>query len=515
MFKLVIVEDEDNIRHSLEAFIPWNQMGFQVVGAFSDGTSALAYLKENPCDAVLTDILMSRMSGLEMIAQLHDIHPEVKVVILSGHSDFTYAQQAIRYQVVHYLVKPVDEDELMDVFRGIKEQLDLEQAMQDSAESENRDLKQVLQRSFFRDLLAGRVTSDSELSVYLKLLGLAEGNKTCPLLAYALQEGKHSQEEIPAETGTDSLEAAFGRFFQEKADACRFLLLEITADKYCAVCIGEPGHKLTDLRNACSQRMLDFSAQMQGGVTFRLTHSVTQLKDLLTGGKSPQAVLSGQGMDDALCQRIVADYRLLVVELDLGSRDTLLHILNGLLLELENAPLEDARFALKNLYSVIELNYKKRKINVWDLTNGQFTANHLYGAESMEAIARCVRTDFCGLCDGLRRRRHTNDHSVIAQVTQYLNENIHRDFSHDVLAAKYRIHPGYLSRLFKQDMGETLSEYLLRIKIERACALLKEGRYKIGDIAGMVGYSASSYFSIAFKKFTGCSPREYSQRVLL
>lgn len=513
MFKLVIVEDEDNIRHSLEAFIPWNQMGFQVVGAFSDGSSALAYLKENPCDAVLTDILMSRMSGLEMIAQLHEIHPEVKVVILSGHSDFNYAQQAIRYQVVHYLVKPVDEDELMDVFKGIKEQLDAEQAMRDSAELENKGLKQVLQRSFFRDLLTGRVTSDSELNVYLKLLGFGEADKNCPLLAYGLQEVKRSPQDQAGET--DSLESAFERFFWEKSDACRFLLLEVTADKWCVICIGTPGQELAALRNTCSQKMQEFSAEMLGGVNFHLTHSVTRLTDLLAGGKLPQAALSGQGMDDALCQRIVADYRLLVVELDLGSRETLLHILNGLLLELENAPVEDARFILKNLYSIIELNYRKRKINVWDLTNGQFTVNHLYDAESMETIAQCVRTDFCGLCEGLMRRRHTNDHSVIAQVTQFLNENIHKDYSHDVLAAKYRIHPGYLSRLFKQDMGETLSEYLLRIKIERACALLKEGHYKIGDIAGMVGYSASSYFSIAFKKFTGCSPREYSQRVLM
>ena len=177
--------------------------------------------------------------------------------------------------------------------------------------------------------------------------------------------------------------------------------------------------------------------------------------------------------------------------------------------------MEDARFILKNLYSVIELNYKKRKINVWDLTNGQFSVNHLYDAENIELVAQYIRADFCSLCDGLKNRRQINDHSVVMQVTQFLGENIDKDFSHDVLAAKYRIHPGYLSRLFKQDMGETLSEYLLRIKIERAAALLKEGRYKIGDIAGMVGYSASSYFSIAFKKFTGCSPREYSQRVLL
>ena len=98
---------------------------------------------------------------------------------------------------------------------------------------------------------------------------------------------------------------------------------------------------------------------------------------------------------------------------------------------------------------------------------------------------------------------------------QYLDAHLDEDIGHDALAAKYRIHPGYLSRLFKQEMGETLSEYLFRIKIERAAQLLKERRNKIGEIAGMVGYSSSSYFSVMFKKYTGYSPREYCQRISL
>ena len=265
----------------------------------------------------------------------------------------------------------------------------------------------------------------------------------------------------------------------------------------------------------CSQKLQSIADGSNGTMAFHLTHAVTSISDLLADAKNPKTLLSQQAMDSGLCQSAVADYKLLIVELDLGSEETLLHILNGLLLNLQDTPLDDTRFILKNLYSLIELNYRKRKISVWNLTNGSFSANHLYDAADMEAIATCVRSDFAALCNCLRKRKQSNDHSIVSQVMQFLLENIDKDISHDVIAAKYRIHPGYLSRLFKQDTGETLSEYLLRIKIERAAVLLKEGRHKIGDIAGMVGYSASSYFSIAFKKYTGCSPREYSQRILM
>ena len=358
MFKLVIVEDEDHIRHSLERLIPWNEIGFQVVGAFSDGSDALEYLRENPSDAVLTDIRMARMSGLEMIRCLHEIHPHVKVVILSGYGDFAYAQEAIRYKVEHYLVKPVDEDELMDVFRGIGQQLQ----------------------------------------------------------AYAIS-----------------------------------------------------------------------------------TPDADPIPELY--------------LDEDLCAAVAADYRLLMLELDLGCKETLLHILDGILRRLQNVALEDVQDALKSLYDLIAENYENRRLNVQEISGGRFNPDHLYSAQSREAIAQLVKEDFMALCSGLRGNSLAGHHSVIAGVVEYLAAHIHEDISHDELAKKYRIHPGYLSRLFKQEMGQTLSDYLMRIRIEKAALLLKEGRYKIGEIAAMVGYSASSYFSLMFKKYTGCSPREYGQRI--
>ena len=119
------------------------------------------------------------------------------------------------------------------------------------------------------------------------------------------------------------------------------------------------------------------------------------------------------------------------------------------------------------------------------------------------------------LCRCLRETPHRSEHGVIDRIVRHLEDHPEEDIGHEAIAAKYRLHPGYLSRLFKQEMGETLSEYLLRTKVERAAQLLKEDRYKIGEIAGMVGYSTSSYFSVMFKKYTGCSPREYCQRVSL
>lgn len=515
VYKLVIVEDEDNIRHSLECFIPWEKIGFQVVNTFSDGSDALAYLRDNPCDAVLTDILMSRMSGLEMIRNLHETRPQIKVVILSGHSAFSYAQQAIQYQVVHYLVKPVDEDELIDVFKGIKEQLDCEQAEHTVAESDTRELKQILQKSFVRDLLSGCVASDGELSAYIKLLGMERITQDSQLIAFEIKARSPAQDQQGIDVA--SLEDMLRDCLSGADKEPLVFYAEERPEQWNVAFVGLPQTDSAEFRRYCNEKIRllvgSLNEELPYEFTFRLTHSVMHITDLLTPTKNTAVTV--QQMDEALCQSVVSDYKLLIVELDLGSKETLAHILNGMVQDLDGTALEDMRFIFKNLYSAIELNYKKRKVNVWNITDGKFNFSHLYRAKDAETVAACLKEDFFALCDGLASRKYHSEHNVIERIVQYLDAHLDEDIGHDALAAKYRIHPGYLSRLFKQEMGETLSEYLFRIKIERAAQLLKERRNKIGEIAGMVGYSSSSYFSVMFKKYTGYSPREYCQRISL
>lgn len=507
MFKLVIVEDEDNIRHSLECFIPWEKMGFQVVGAFSDGSDALMYLQSNPCDVVLTDILMSRMSGLEMIQQLHALQPRLKVVILSGHSDFGYAQQAIRYQVAHYLVKPVDEEELMDVFQGLKAQLDAEAEEHTPAE-ENRELKQLLQKNFFRDLLWGNITSEQELDEYLKLLDFPEAQKTAGLIAFEIQADGWKQK-----TQDISPETILGTYFGCGDGEDQTVFFENKPGQWRVVFLGPCRTENEQHRKICGekiQKAVDHLNESLGGhFSGHLTHNVLHITDLLTAAKSQNAL---DLQTDSLTQ---AELKLLIVQLDLGDEETLLKLLKKRICQFSSVSYDHAESKLRSVYAAVEQNYSKRKIDLWELTGRRFHSNRPFPAADKDALFACVTEDFRVLCRSLKNRPHRSQHNVIDRVVQYLDEHLEEDIGHEAIAAKYRLHPGYLSRLFKQEMGETLSEYLLRIKIEKAAQLLKEDRYKIGEIATMVGYSTSSYFSVMFKKFTGCTPREYCQRVSL
>lgn len=125
MYSLIIVEDDDNIRSGLVHLFPWEDSGFTVAGDFSNGQTAWNYLKEHPdTTAVLTDVRMPVMDGLELAQKIFENLPSIHVYLISGFQDFIYAQTALRYNVRDFLVKPLRHQSLMLAFLKLKEELD-------------------------------------------------------------------------------------------------------------------------------------------------------------------------------------------------------------------------------------------------------------------------------------------------------------------------------------------------------------------------------------------------------
>ena len=123
MFKLLIVEDEDEIRNSLVNYFPWKQIGYEVVDAFSNGEQALEYILNNHIDAVLSDVKMSGMDGITLAKEISERSLPTKIVFLSAFQDFSYLQQSIVYGARNYILKPTKYDDLVKVFTKLAEEL--------------------------------------------------------------------------------------------------------------------------------------------------------------------------------------------------------------------------------------------------------------------------------------------------------------------------------------------------------------------------------------------------------
>lgn len=138
IYNVLIADDERNIREGLRTFIPWQSIELNVVDAVDNGRKVVDYLARQEVDILLLDIRMPVFSGLEVMEIVNAKYPKIKSVILSGHADFKYAQQAISYGVTEYLLKPINISHICDVLGKIKKNLDAQKG--DTGDENNRQL---------------------------------------------------------------------------------------------------------------------------------------------------------------------------------------------------------------------------------------------------------------------------------------------------------------------------------------------------------------------------------------
>lgn len=181
MYSVLVVDDEIRQREAVIGNVDWQRAGFEVVGGAENGIEALDLLEKLEPDLVLTDIKMPLMTGLELAKRTREIRPATKFVILSGYDDFEYAQEAFKYNVIRYLLKPVSASELTEEFEKIGAEMDREFELLKSGGS-NEDISLRLEKAeFLLPLLLGTgedVHASDDLTENAKKLGIIKTTAT-------------------------------------------------------------------------------------------------------------------------------------------------------------------------------------------------------------------------------------------------------------------------------------------------------------------------------------------------
>lgn len=161
-YTVIIVDDEESIRHGMVHYVDWKAMGFIVEQAFEDGRDALEYLGNHSVDVVLTDIKMADISGLKLSEYLYKNHPETAIIIMSGYRDFEYAKQAITYNARDYLLKPVEIDQLKRTFSTLHAEITERKSL-----SNLKQLLPMYDELLFKSLVEKKPESDHELEILI------------------------------------------------------------------------------------------------------------------------------------------------------------------------------------------------------------------------------------------------------------------------------------------------------------------------------------------------------------
>ncbi len=527
MYHMLIVEDEPRQIKALVNVIRQLQPEIAVSEAY-DGRMALEFIENHPVDVVITDIRMPNMDGMKLIEALHQAKNAPKIILLSGYGEFEYAQRAIKYGVFDYLVKPIGKADIEKLLRKLEQTL-----MQERNEKmEMQSLTKKLDDAFpvyLTHLLHKRMNgsiSEAEANE-LEQIFMWKG----PGMAAAAEIGKfdrfvagHSDDEIEntmlaildlIKEHTKSLGSSFSfgmegtrnkfitiinlrqnsvRYIQEAAARLEVLIADVKMEFGLELTIGlsrGADDIFGEIKTSYEQAVVSLSKKFYHGLgkvipygevkttnePFHLYNKEADIKNALR--KSDSEAIS----------RIINDYFDQTVSLFAMEpeqiKDELIHVmLNQLGL-------------LKHLMT--EQSYLQWVAEIRET---------LIKCEDYRELRHSSKSLFRKMID-LTRPREDKNALIIQECQRYIETHYAEDLSLDTLSSKYHFNASYFSNLFKTHAGIGLSEYVIKIRAQKAQELLLKTDDKMSEIALKVGYKDAPYFIRIFKREYGISPHKY------
>lgn len=532
MYKVFIVEDEIVIREGIKNKIHWEDEGFKIVGDESDGELAYPMIIKAQPDILITDIKMPFMDGLELSKLLKKEMPQLKIIIISGYSDFGYAQKAIDIGVNEYLLKPITSDKLFTAVKNAASAIEKER--KDKQILEQYQLlvyqKQSEKRTdFFNALVSGKI-SLSQIIEQEKELGIdMVARSYCVMLfQFKGQEDmyEYSNDIVQCET---SMTQALNKYPNIK-------VFERGMDGWAFILMGENELQINELTKELCNLLVDICGNKThyfGGIG-RVVHRIRDLRQSYLDANSAFSLRYFESKNQFLSYNDVRNIkaqvgnRINVSELNLDKIDRKLleeFLKRGTINDVDE--FVDSYFdgfdsnAMKSTifrhyiimdgYSAIikflnTLNYPKEKIesSLKDMNN---IINHLSSFEDCCKFYKSILKEAIELRNKNSQKRYAG---LIEHAKEYMHLNFYMsDLTLDQVASTVNLSPNYFSSLFNQETGMTFIEYLTNIRMEKAKDYLRCSSKKISEIGYLVGYLDSHYFSYIFKKTQNCTPSEY------
>ncbi|UJF32922.1 response regulator transcription factor [Paenibacillus hexagrammi] len=535
MIQLLIVDDEVHVVDRLSTTISWSSAGVEQVHKAMSGQEALDLLEQISIDIVITDIQMPGMSGLQLISEIKRRYPKTRCILLSGYSDFNYAKEAILQGTEDYLLKPVTEEDLLAAVRRVREKLQLEWEEVVSRQRLTYTLKEnlpLLRGNLLHDLLQGRSMSESSLRDKMRMLELTDYEEHAIAVMMVRLESDFleydlSRLSLMEYAISNMVEELFGEKFDSwhTKDAHDYLVFVMKAK--------EDGESSDKERMGWLERT---ASVLQSAVHNYLKGKISIL--VSSWGKFPHDLNSlYQRSLSAIRKRIGNEHELFMrlgdepAQMELTALQRLYEppTLNHLL---EAARWEDTAEKLSLIYDEMETKYSKSQEFLLEVYFSVASAFSYIAHKNGRQLHQLIGSDYDKMTEGipfrtvnqlrewsqraLQRMKEDMDQerqdsrtSLINDIRSFIEQNLAADVSLQSIADHVYLHPVYVSKIYKLETGDNLSDYVNRLRMDKAAHLLKHSQDKIYEIATQLGYQRPHSFNHAFKKHYGMTPQEY------
>jgi len=520
-YKVFLVEDEIVTREGIRDNVDWESAGFEFCGEAPDGEMALPLIEESKPDILITDIKMPFMDGLQLSKIVREQMPWIKIVILSGHDEFEYAQAAVKLGATEYLLKPISSGDLLKVLKRIQTRLEEEREELESytelLERSKANLA-LLREKFLLRLVMGGISSIEAIEqskqfglnivaqYYLVLfLKIELCDNSDPFDYYEYQRVEKA---ISGRVNNDL------NILYIKKDLDEFVLLLIgNSPKQ----LQQDGTNLAksikdevEKKNICNLAIGMGSPQQRLGDIHR--SFIEALERVKNGKPSSHAIDSKKSAEHIKLSQL--DRSALEKYLKSGTlRDfdifysNHLHPIGKASLQsdlIKNYLLVDVVLTLTHF--IDSLGGKIDQIipeinNIEKLLENLTDADQIYEVMKKLVISALVFRD--------NKVNHERSR-LIQKAKLYIDANFNDpDLKMNEVAEKYNISSGHFSTVFSQEIGVPFRDYITKLRINRAKELLRSTDLKSSEIAAQVGYNDPHYFSTVFKKNAGLPPQEF------
>lgn len=539
MLKIFLAEDEVIVRETIKRMIPWEDLGFELVGEAADGEMALPLLLRQKPDLLITDIKMPFMDGLTLAKVAKKEIPGLKVVILSGYDDFNYAKQAINIGVEDYLLKPITKNALIERLTEIRSRYEHEKTQKEYYEKFHREM-QAYEKNSSRDFFEALVSGSMDMmEIYRRSekLGLDIVAEAYNVLIFTMncEEDFSGQREGYSEWEAESLEL-LEEFFSENTSA---MLFRCNIFSYGVLIKGQKETIEENTRSCVSEIQRIFDRKEQKRQWFVAAgEPVERLSQIQKSYYSASRAFSQRYLYDENIlyydemasmekKNVTEDDSTYLQKVDVNALNPVIlqkFLSNGLLEETENfvkdyfyaigqEPLESLVFrnyvTLNVRFSVMsflkEIGCDTRTLEQEDTED--VLSESSKSLENAIAYAEKIISQAIALRD---QNSGNKNRSILKTAVDFIDSHYtEEDMSLNKAANAANVSANHFSALFSQNMGQTFIEYLTNLRMNKAKEYLRCTSMRSSEIAGEIGYKDAHYFSYLFKKTQGMTPSDY------
>ncbi|WP_308635485.1 response regulator transcription factor [Paenibacillus silvisoli] len=549
MYRLLIVDDEPIIVDGLiDFFSDLSEFPeLELYYAYS-AHNAMNILRSTRIDIVLSDIEMPGMNGLALQKEIVQRWPRCKVIFLTGYNDFDYIHSSSRNGATDYVLKTEGDAQILGAIRKAVAQLESELAVEHlvrKAESQMTQALPLMQREYLLDLLGGAAASADKTAAQLRELNLPL-RADRPLLM-VMGRVDAWREEMSQSDKMLFLYAVHNIAEEYLADAFHLIQIKYGQDRFvwllqskasevaAAAAAGEERTRPIHLLNgymeliqssckSCLKIPCSFMLVSEPFAWDQISQRFDTLSFLFARGLGTrqEILLSDQQLFEAFEERqdgraMMRTVQLLSDFLDKGQKAEFMDLFNSFMGTISGTSVAKTGTAVEVFYSVVSMFISY--INRWGLmktVSEHFNISKLFSIEE-HATWRDATAQFLQLANVLfdeksnENEQQTNE--VIRSVQEYVKHNLGGDLSLTRLAEFVYLSPSYLSKLYKQETGASLTDFIIETRVQKAKEQLLQSELKIHKIGKAVGFESAAYFARCFKKMTGHTPQEFRDGV--